>query len=77
MSKKINVSAIFLEIEAEYPGVGEGFTPQAYPHASSKHSQGGAPQPLTFSPTWQGLLPASTHVRMQSHFNLVGHFAAL
>lgn len=77
MSKKINVLAISLEIETEYLGVGEGFTPQAYPHASSKHSQGGAPQPLTFSPTWQVLLPASTHVCMQSHFSLVGHFATL
>ena len=74
MLKSINVSAVSLEIKAEYLGVGEGFTPRAYPHASSRHSEGDAPQPLTFSPTWQVLLPASTHVCMQSRFSLVGHY---
>ena len=38
MLKNINVSAVSLEIKAEYLGVGEGFTRRAYLQASSRHS---------------------------------------
>lgn len=76
MSKKINVSAISLEIETEYLGVGEGFTPQSLPSCIFKAQSGGAPQPLIAQLHGRGYYQP-VHVRMQVTSNLVGHFATL